>query len=149
MKKNVLVVFIIVVAALSVPLFIQRSLHDWGVFLPPPNSLPVRQIVQAPHVSDVSVFLAAGGSTFEIRVPEGASAYDVMRLARDTMGFRFEGREFKDLGFFVESVNGEKQDTLKGLYWIYKINGQKAKVGISGYKVKQNDVIEWTYEHEE
>lgn len=151
MKKNVLVVFLSVVAALSVPLFLQRSLHDWGVFLTPPNVL-LQQGVQVARVSEVSevfVFLAADGSTFEIRIPEGASVYDVMRLARDTRGFRFEGREFQDLGFFVESINGKRQDPLRGFYWIYKINGQKAKVGVSGYKVKQNDVIEWAYEHEE
>lgn len=157
MKRHILIILGVSVAAVFVPAFVQRSWHDWeAAQLPPPASeeaggvsVSVVQPKEEHRVEEVSVFLAAEGKSIEVRVPEGSSVYDVMRIAGDTRGFQFEGREFADLGFFVESVNGKKQDGIRGLYWIYRINGQKAKVGVSGHKVKKNDVIEWRYEKEE
>ena len=57
----------------------------------------------------------------------------------------FSGKEYSSMGFFVEEINGVKNDNLAGKYWIYYINGQSAQVGISNYIIKPNDLIEWKY----
>jgi len=85
---------------------------------------------------------------YEMSVVPGSSAYDVMVQAQETSNLSFEGSEFSGLGFFVEEINGLRQNPRVGKYWIYYINDRAAKVGISVYRVKTNDVILWKYEKE-
>lgn len=80
-----------------------------------------------------------------IRVPEGSSVYDAMKQ----LDIPFDGHDFGSLGFFVESIGEIKNDKLRGRYWMYYINGQKAKIGISNYIIKPHDIITWKYEDEE
>ena len=55
-----------------------------------------------------------------------------------------KGTNFSGLGFFVDSINGIKSGN--GYSWIYYINGKKATVGVSTYKLQEGDLIEWRYE---
>ena len=80
---------------------------------------------------------------------DGSSVYDFMTVLSRTDGLVFSGKEFGNLGFFVESIGGIVNDKLKGKYWIYYVNGQKAKVGISQYIVQSSDIITWKYENQE
>lgn len=50
------------------------------------------------------------------------------------------------MGEFVEEINGIKNNQATGEYWIYYINGESAKMGVSNYIIKPNDVIKWNYE---
>lgn len=76
-----------------------------------------------------------------------STVYDVMDKLQSQGKFSFKTKEFAGLGYFVEEINGVKQDTKAGKYWIYYINGESAKVGISNYILKPNDIIEWKYEN--
>ena len=55
-----------------------------------------------------------------------------------------KGTNFSGLGFFVDEINGVKAGN--GYSWIYYINGVKATVGVSTYKLQKGDLIEWKYE---
>jgi hypothetical protein len=95
----------------------------------------------------IKTTLEVPGLSYQVFVPEGSSVFDLMTAAtKQFNNFSFRGREFPGLGFFVEEINGLSQDKKAGMYWIYYINGQKAQVGISQYKLKENDVITWKYE---
>ncbi len=97
----------------------------------------------------VRTVLEVPGLSYEVFVSEGSTAYDLMvSVASQHNDFSFKGREFSGLGFFVEEINGLSQDQKEGRYWIYYINSQSAPVGVSQYKVKENDVITWKYETE-
>lgn len=72
-----------------------------------------------------------------------------MQIIRKDYPFTFSGKEYSGLGFFVEEINGVKNNTQEGRYWIYYINGKKAQVGISSYILKPNDIIMWKYEPDE
>tara|TARA_Y100000310_G_C20688913_1_gene820929 strand:+ start:1796 stop:2485 length:690 start_codon:yes stop_codon:yes gene_type:complete len=87
--------------------------------------------------------------TYELHVEPGSSVHDAMAKAQETSDLNFTGRQFAELGFFVEEINGVKQNPRAGKYWIYYINGRKAEVGISVYIVQENDIISWKYEDEE
>lgn len=116
-----------------------------------PQSVPT-QTVQSAVLSQeklVPLRLVAQENTYELFLLQGATAYDAMAIAQKEMGFSFQGREFPGLGFFVEEINGARQDPRTGKYWIYSINGKKAEVGISAYIVQANDIISWKYEDEE
>ncbi len=85
---------------------------------------------------------------YNIEIPEGSTGYDLMQSASTQSNFTFSAKNFPGLGYFIEEINGQKNDHMKGIYWIYYINGEKAKVGISNYLLTNGDIIEWKYENE-
>ena len=53
--------------------------------------------------------------------------------------------EYKDygdeLGIFISAINGVKP--IGNKFWLFKVNGEGAKVGVSSYKVKEGDELEF------
>ena len=96
----------------------------------------------------IPVILEVEETVYEVSVKPGSSVYNVMVQARKISDLSFEGSQFGGLGFFVEEVNGLRQNPKIGKYWIYYINSIMGNVGISVYKVEINDVISWRYEKE-
>lgn len=88
---------------------------------------------------------------YQQNVIQGSTVYDLMKELTRNSDFVFSGKEFSGgLGFFVEEINGIRNNReQKNHYWIYSINGQKAKVGVSTNVVQSNDIITWTYEKAE
>jgi len=86
---------------------------------------------------------------YEIFVTQGSTAYDLLEIAAKQYGLRFEGRDFMGLGFFVEELDGVAENPREQMHWIYYINNEKAKVGVSSYVIQPNDVIQWRYEKSE
>lgn len=84
-----------------------------------------------------------------LNVKEGSSVYDAMLAMQKQTAFTFTGTNYGSLGYFVESIQGIKNDTRNGKFWIYYINGAKAQMGISQYIIQPHDIITWTYEDEE
>ncbi|MBI2452946.1 MAG: DUF4430 domain-containing protein [Parcubacteria group bacterium] len=117
-----------------------------------------QQDVAAPNVLDslgriedqktIAVRLVVEGASYELQVIPGSSVYDVMKQARANQIMEFSGREFPGLGYFVEGINGKQEDLKGRRFWIYYVNGQKAKAGISSVFVNNQDIIEWKYEDE-
>jgi hypothetical protein len=87
-------------------------------------------------------------SIYKTAYSEDSSVYDMMKKARHETNFDFTGRDYGgNLGYFVDSISGQEHSAKDEKYWIYYINGQKAKVGISNYIIQPNDIIEWKYEN--
>ena len=107
-------------------------------------------IVLAPRTLEqlILVNLEVEGIEYQVNVALGSSAYDAMVQAQEALDLSFEGTEFPGLGFFIEEINGLRQNPKTGKYWIYYINGVSGKVGISAYIIKAHDIISWKYEKE-
>ena len=69
---------------------------------------------------------------------------ETMRAIASSGAFTFTGRDYPGLGFFVDSINGEKN--AGGKYWVFYINEVSATSGVSTAVVKAGDTIEWKYE---
>ena len=83
--------------------------------------------------------------TYQIEIKENETAYLAMkRLEEIGNGFSFGGKNYPSLGFFVDEINGVKNRL--GAYWIYYVNDHQAPVGISEYKIKDGDIINWKLE---
>ena len=93
----------------------------------------------------ISVSLIIIGARYEVKGFSGSSVYDLMNKLKQEKKIDFQGRDYAGLGFFVEAINGVKNNPADE-NWIYYVNGRPAPVGASNYKVKVNDVIEWRYE---
>jgi hypothetical protein len=85
---------------------------------------------------------------YELSLSEKSTVYDALQKLTMEKKITISMKEFSGLGYFVEEINGTKNDNQAGQYWIYYINGQSAKVGISSYILKNNDLITWKYEAE-
>lgn len=84
---------------------------------------------------------------YEKYLPADSTVYDLMVALKNNGQINFSGKNSAGLGFFVEEINGIKNNPSKNTYWFYYINGQKANVGISNYILKSGDVIKWQYEN--
>lgn len=93
--------------------------------------------------------LVIGDRVYSVSIPEGISVREMMERASKEHAFSFKGKDYAGLGFFVEEIAGINNDLQKGIYWIYYINGTKANLGVSTYRMKLGDTISWQYESEE
>ena len=109
------------------------------------NSGAVNQEESAP-ANQISVALFVGDKKYEISVPENSSVYELMEKLQQETDFRFSGKNYPEMGFFVEEINGIKNNPKNSQYWIYYVNNKSANQGISGLKIKQGDIIMWKYE---
>jgi hypothetical protein len=94
---------------------------------------------------EISVSLIISGIKFDTAASAGSSVYDLMVKLREEKKIDFKGKDYSGLGFFVEEIDGVKNNQA-GNNWFYYVNGQQAPVGVSSYKIKNNDVVEWKYE---
>jgi hypothetical protein len=104
---------------------------------------------EEPAISGIPGVLIAGNDRYEMGIPKGSSIYDFMMLLQEEEEFSFKGKNFHGLGFFVEEINGVRQNLREGMHWMYYLNGKKGLVGISQYILQAHDSIEWKYEDEE
>jgi len=91
-------------------------------------------------------FLEVQDKRYESNISQNISVYDFMIQLQEAQDFQFSGKDFFGVGFFVEEINHVVEDTRNRVYWIYYINDQKAKVGVSSYTINPNDIITWKYE---
>ena len=73
-----------------------------------------------------------------------ASVYDFMGQLRREGKINFKEKNYTGIGKFIEEINGVKGDGNN--YWIYYVNGKKAEIGVSNYKLKNGDIVSWKYE---
>ncbi len=82
-----------------------------------------------------------GDQVFLISFSENQTLYDVMKVLESEQKISFEGKEYPALGFFVTSIGGLENGD--GKYLFYYINGVEASTGVSSYRLKEGDSIEW------
>lgn len=102
----------------------------------------------APKEERIPFTLWIEGVEYGTDIAPASSVYEAMMLLQETSDLSFKGIEFPGLGFFVEEINGLKQSQRAGKYWVYSVNGERAKVGVSQYVLKPHDIITWNYEQD-
>jgi len=83
---------------------------------------------------------------YNINLPVNKTAYDLMLALQARGDIYFKGKNSAGLGFFVEEINGVRNNSFKNKFWLYYINGKSASVGVSYYILKPKDLISWRYE---
>lgn len=95
----------------------------------------------------IPITIAIEDTTFQIQVKPNATVYEAMLALQQENKITFSVKNFSSLGYFVEEINGKKNSPRTGFYWTYYINNQEAKLGISNYIIRSNDIIVWKYEN--
>ncbi|MFA6547423.1 MAG: DUF4430 domain-containing protein [Candidatus Magasanikbacteria bacterium] len=102
---------------------------------------PVSEEIKNPIETTIEI----NSQQHKVSLPEKSTAYDAMQKLTNTKQITMTTKQYNGLGYFIEEINGLKNNNQTGEYWIYYINGQSAKVGVSLYILKNNDLIKWTY----
>ncbi|OGH65084.1 MAG: hypothetical protein A3F93_02455 [Candidatus Magasanikbacteria bacterium RIFCSPLOWO2_12_FULL_34_7] len=85
-------------------------------------------------------------NTYVSSAQENTSLYHAMEKLSKNNLITFEAIDYSNIGYFITKLNGIENDNRAGKYWVYYINGESAKIGISNYIINNNDLIEWKYE---
>lgn len=96
------------------------------------------------YSNQYSIELLINDKKLSLNFTPGDTLEKVIKDAVSKNLVNIKGENFSGLGFFVESINGI--EAKNGNTWIYYINGKKATVGVSSYKLQKEDLIEWKYE---
>lgn len=122
---------------------------DINTVKPNPPSAPTLPIDTAaqPQPETIPVTLTIENATFQIQVAPNATVYEAMLALQQENKISFSVKNFSGLGYFVQEINGIKNNPRTGFYWTYYINNEEAKLGISNYHVKPNDLITWRFEN--
>ena len=99
--------------------------------------------VEAPRADAV---LVVDGKEYPITLKGEETLEDIMKRLRETSDFSYTGKDFSGMGFFVESINGQKSEGR--MHWIVYVNDKLASSGVSQLFVKVGDRVEWRYEAE-
>lgn len=81
---------------------------------------------------------------YESEVVGTVSVYEFMEKLKKEEKINFKDKTYSGMGKFIEEINGIKNDG--GRNWIYYVNGKKADIGVSNYKIKAGDIVSWKYE---
>ena len=80
-----------------------------------------------------------------LQLPDKSTAYDAIKQLADAKKITMTTKEYSSMGYFIEEINGIKNNNQTGEYWGYYINGKTAQLGASSYILKNNDLITWKY----
>ena len=95
-------------------------------------------------VATPNITLSVAGSSYAAYAPRGSTVLEAMKILASTTGFSFSGKDYPSLGFFVESMNGQRAEN--GHNWILYVNGKLSGTGASQTTLKASDALEWRYE---
>lgn len=77
-------------------------------------------------------------------ISKNTTVYDFMDNLRDKGDISFTDKTYMGMGKMITTISGTKSN---GSYtWIYCVNGIKAEMGVSNYKINPDDVVSWKYE---
>ncbi len=96
--------------------------------------------------SSITATLEVNDKKYEGRISQNENIYNLMEEIQNNKknNFSFQSKEYPGMGQFIESINGVKNN--RDQNWIYYVNGKKAEIGVSNYKVNNGDIISWKYE---
>lgn len=109
------------------------------------KEIPKIEITTA-KTKENSAILEINGVKYQSEIREGTGVYDLMDKLRSEEKINFKDKTYLGMGKFIEEINGIRGDGTR--YWVYYVNGKKAMVGVSNYKINPGDVVSWRYEKE-
>lgn len=137
-NKNLIITVVVVLIALAVIFSLDR-LSSQKQVAPSPTTEQIQK-VNADVTIDYAGQVQKSAETKQVAVEQGKTAWDVLRdaVAEQNVEFKDYGG---DLGIFISAINGVKPTGNK--FWLFKVNGESSKVGVSSYKVQSGDRLEF------
>ena len=139
-NKTISIIIIFCIIFLGIFVFNSKILHKQDPY--PPNN-PIG-LAYGVNVLPKNTFLEINDTKYEGEVKGETSIYDFMSKLRNEGKIDFTEKNYIGMGKFIISINGTKGNGEQN--WIYYVNGKKAQIGVSNYKINPGDVVSWKYE---
>ena len=104
------------------------------------NSLPVLQN----QAQTSKAVIEIENIKYEEEITANETVYDFMAKLEQERKISFKEKNYIGMREFITGINGLENNGSES--WIYYVNGKQASVGVSNYKLKNNDMISWKYE---
>lgn len=91
-----------------------------------------------------SFTLITGSTKTNLTFTEGETLYKIFNSKENSGKIEVKGKEYTGIGFFVTDIGELHSGGGKDL--LYYVNGVEASAGVSVYKPKVGDVVEWKLE---
>lgn len=82
---------------------------------------------------------------YQIVISSDSTVFSLLKELSQINNFELLSTLYKDMGVFVESIDGKKNGT-ENKYWQYWVNDKLGEVAADKKKVKGNDEIEWKFD---
>jgi len=102
-----------------------------------------REIIQE-RVLYVIDFGDGNIKSYWLILPGNSTVFSLLGELAQRENFKVESRMYKEVGVFVESIDGIKNGT-DNKYWQYWVNGELPMVAADKKEVKKGDKIEWKF----
>lgn len=133
-QKLILIIFLLIICLVLIYIYkTPQPTQNKQDLLSAQQVLPVKN----------TITLEINGIKYESKISEEISVYDFMDKLRTEEKIDFKEKNYSGMGKFIEEINGIKNGEK---YWIYYVNGEKATIGVSNYKINEGDIISWKYE---
>jgi hypothetical protein len=145
MKKKLKILILILLILISIiSVFFNIKNHSTKKIVDPPRTPPPN----LPRTSGEEeggglITLEINNEKYQSQNEEGISIAGFMKKLKSEGKISFTEKNYTGMGKFIESINGIKNGEKN---WIYYVNGKKANIGISNYKINSGDVVSWKYE---
>ena len=107
------------------------------------SPLPNLPLTKGEEQGGGQIILEINNVKYETEISKEISVYDFMTKLQKEGKINFRAKNYPGMGEFIESINGIKNSDKN---WIYYINGKKAEIGVSNYKINNGDIVSWKYE---
>lgn len=130
-KKIILIAFLLLFCSALIYIYINST----------------KQIVNSKLISKTygvdTATLEINGVKYEDKILEQTNIYSFMEKLQNEGKITFKDKTYVGMGKFIEEINGLKNGEKN---WIYYVNGEKANIGVSNYKLINGDIVSWKYE---
>jgi hypothetical protein len=137
-KKLILIIFLLLVCIVLIHIY-KNPKEQVSTSAPLLNS-------QTPTINNnnpIKIIPEKNNLEFIYKGSTEITVYDYMLQLENEGKMNFETKTYSGMGEFVETINDIKNAEKN---WIYYVNGQKATVGVSNYKINYGDIVSWKYE---
>jgi len=144
-KENIKIIIAIIVSLLFFGIFILTLHITPRKISPPPDFKNLTYETKENTIKTDQSILEINDTKYESEVVGVISVYQLMEQLKEEGKINFKDKTYTGMGKFIEEINGVKNSGEKN--WIYYVNGKKANIGVSNYKIKPGDVVSWKYEN--
>ena len=103
------------------------------------NPVPEKENLEIKNTEDIILLL--GKEIVNLSFTPNMFFYDALIDWKSQGKIEFAGKNYPGLGFFVTDIGSLHAGN--GKYLLYYVNGKEATVGVSSYRLKNGDIIEW------
>ena len=140
--KTLIPIFLILILVISIFFILKNKskVKEINTAESPLSNLPLTKVEKEIN----GPILEIDNKKYQSKIKEEISIADFMEKLKREGKINYKDKNYVGMGKFIEEINGIKNSGEEN--WIYYVNGKKANIGVSNYKIRSGDIVSWKYE---